>query len=75
MFAVIVVEEANLPNENTIVLTTWATVGLSVLLHGATAAPLARRYSAWFASHPADRMPDGELHAGRHRRRRSFADV
>ena len=71
VFAVIVVEEANLPHENTIVLTTWATVGLSVLVHGATAAPLASRYAAWFASHPADRMPAMEsVHAGAHRWRR-----
>ena len=52
MFAVIVVQEADLPHANTILLTTYATVGLSVLAHGVTAAPLARRYAAWFASHP-----------------------
>jgi NhaP-type Na+/H+ or K+/H+ antiporter len=52
VFAVIVVQEADLPHANTILLTTYATVGLSVLAHGVTAAPLARRYAAWFASHP-----------------------
>src|SRR5204862_35369 len=51
VFAVIVVQEADLPHATTILLTTYATVGLSVLLHGATAAPLARRYAAWFSSH------------------------
>ena len=29
------------------------TIGLSVLAHGLTAAPLANRYAAWFESHPA----------------------
>ena len=52
VFAVIVVQEADLPHANTILLTTYATVGMSVLAHGVTAAPLARRYAAWFASHP-----------------------
>jgi hypothetical protein len=27
-------------------------IGLSVLLHGLTAAPLARRYARWFTEHP-----------------------
>ena len=71
VFAAIVVQEADLPNATTIVLTTYATVGLSVLLHGATAAPLAGRYAAWFASHPRDAMPAMEsVPAGAHRWRR-----
>ena len=74
MFALIVVQEADLPHATTIVLTTYATVGLSVLAHGLTAAPLARRYSSWFASHPADAMPGMEsVPAGAHRWRRSQA--
>lgn len=52
VFAVIVVEESNLPHVSTIVVTTYLTVGLSVLLHGLTAAPLARRYGAWATAHP-----------------------
>jgi NhaP-type Na+/H+ or K+/H+ antiporter len=68
VFAVIVVQEADLPHANTILMTTYATVGLSVLLHGATAAPLARRYANWFASHPASSMPAMEsVPAGTHR--------
>jgi NhaP-type Na+/H+ or K+/H+ antiporter len=71
VFAVIVVEEASLPHTNTIVLTTYATVGLSILVHGASAAPLARRYAAWFSSHPPGRMPVMEsVPAGAHRWRR-----
>ena len=72
MFAVIVVQEADLPHTNTILLTTYVTVGLSVLAHGVTAAPLARRYAAWFASHPRDAMPAMEsVPAGTHRWRRA----
>ena len=72
VFAVIVVQEAELPHANTILLTTYATVGLSVLAHGATAAPLARRYASWFASHPRDAMPTMEsVPTGTHRWRRA----
>lgn len=70
VFAVIVVEEADLPHTTTILLTTYATVGLSVLAHGVTAAPLARRYAAWFASHPREAIPTMEsVPAGTHARR------
>ena len=74
VFALIVVQEADLPHANTIVLTTYATVGLSVLVHGLTAAPLADRYASWFASHPRDAMPAMEsVPAGAHRWRRASA--
>jgi len=52
VFAVIVVEEAHLPHTDTIVLVTYVTVGLSVLLHGLSAAPLAARYARWYEAHP-----------------------
>jgi NhaP-type Na+/H+ or K+/H+ antiporter len=74
VFALIVVQEADLPHATTILLTTYATVGLSVLVHGVTAAPLARRYASWFASHPPDAMPAMEsVPAGTHRWRRASA--
>ena len=57
VFAVIVVEEAHLPGAETILLTTYLTIGLSVLAHGLTAAPLAERYARWYESHPRDRLP------------------
>ena len=47
VFAVIVVEESQLPHEHLIVLAIYVTVGLSVLAHGLTAAPLATRYARW----------------------------
>jgi NhaP-type Na+/H+ or K+/H+ antiporter len=57
VFAVIVVEEAHLPGAETILLTTYLTIGLSVLAHGLTAAPLAERYARWYESHQPDRRP------------------
>jgi sodium/hydrogen antiporter len=57
VFAVIVVQESDLPQTSTILLTTYLTVGLSVLAHGLTAAPLAARYANWFSSHPPEAAP------------------
>ncbi len=57
VFAVILVEEADLANESVLLNTIFLTIGLSVLLHGLTAAPLAARYAAWFAAHPLDAAP------------------
>jgi len=57
VFAAIVVEEADLPHTNVIVSTTLVAVALSVLAHGASAAPLVRRYVAWYESHPLERVP------------------
>ena len=56
VFAVMLEEGSELPHEETILLTVYATVGLSVLLHGVTAAPLAGRYAAWFESGSRDRL-------------------
>ena len=47
VFAVIVVEESGLPNEHLIALIVYVTVGLSVMAHGVSAAPLAARYASW----------------------------
>jgi sodium/hydrogen antiporter len=48
VFAVIVIEDSQLPHEHLIVLAVYLTVGLSVFAHGLTAAPLADRYADWF---------------------------
>ena len=53
VFAVIVIEQSELPGENLIVLAVYVTVGLSVLAHGLTAAPLAERYARWYERHPS----------------------
>ena len=60
VFAVIVIEESQLPHEHLIALAIYATVGLSVLAHGLSAAPLANRYARWYERHPRDKAPPME---------------
>jgi len=60
VFAVIVIEESNLPHEHLIVLAVYLTVGLSVFAHGLSAAPLATRYAHWYEQHPRDKAPPME---------------
>jgi sodium/hydrogen antiporter len=60
VFAVLVIEEGGLPHDDLILLTIYVAIGLSVLAHGLTAAPLANRYAAWFESHPQDALPSLE---------------
>jgi NhaP-type Na+/H+ or K+/H+ antiporter len=52
VFALLVLEEGGLPNDDLILNTAFVTVGLSVLAHGVTAAPLASRYADWLDAHP-----------------------
>ena len=68
VFAVILVEEANLTHESVLLNTIFLTVALSVLLHGLTATPLARRYAAWFTAHPRDAVPAFEAVPTPHQR-------
>ena len=60
VFAVIVVEESQLPHEHLITLAIYLTVGLSVFAHGISAAPLAQRYADWFESQAAAGAPEIE---------------
>jgi sodium/hydrogen antiporter len=57
VFAVISVQEAHLAGVNTILLAAFLTIGLSVLAHGLTAAPGARRYARWYEAQPDHRRP------------------
>jgi len=75
VFAVISVEEAHLAGADTILLTAYVTIGLSVLAHGMSAAPLARRYVGWYESHPADRRPTMESIPAPHHRPRGRAHL
>ena len=50
VFGVIVVEAANLPHTDDLLVALTVTVALSVMAHGITAAPLASRYAAWHAT-------------------------
>jgi sodium/hydrogen antiporter len=75
VFALIIVEESGLPGVQTIVMTAYLTVGLSVFAHGISAAPLADRYARWFESHPRKRelaMENAEVTP--HRARHTFAN-
>jgi NhaP-type Na+/H+ or K+/H+ antiporter len=60
VFAVILIEESQLPHESLIVAAIYLTVGLSVFAHGASAAPLANRYADWYEGHPRDESPPME---------------
>jgi NhaP-type Na+/H+ or K+/H+ antiporter len=65
VFALLVLEEGGLPGESLILTTAFVTVGLSVLAHGVSAAPLARRYADWHDarvdSTPVESAPEPEL--------------
>ena len=60
VFAILVLEEGGLPHDDLILVTTYFAIGLSVLAHGLTAAPLANRYATWYESHPRDAPPGFE---------------
>ena len=60
VFALIVIEESQLPHEHLLVLAVYLTVGLSVFAHGLTAAPLADRYGSGSSAIPATGTADGE---------------
>jgi NhaP-type Na+/H+ or K+/H+ antiporter len=54
VFAILVLEEEELPHESAILTTSFVTIGLSVLAHGVTAAPLAARYADWHDARVAE---------------------
>ena len=49
VFGVVVIESGNLPHTSELVVALTVTVAMSVYVHGLSAAPLARRYAAWYA--------------------------
>jgi NhaP-type Na+/H+ or K+/H+ antiporter len=70
VFAVILVAEADVPHESVLLNSVFFTIALSVLLHGVTAVPLAKRYAAWFAKHGPDTAPAFEAVPAPHQRPR-----
>ena len=70
VFAVISVQEAHLAGAETILLAAYLTIGLSVLAHGLTAAPLARRYARWYETQPRHGRPAMESVPAAHHRPR-----
>ena len=68
VFAVIMIDDAELPHEHALLVAIAATIALSIYAHGVSARPLAERYSRWWAAHPRDALPAMEnVHAPEHR--------
>ena len=55
VFAVILIDESNLPHQHLIVLAVYITVWLSVLADGLSAAPLAKHYGRWYDRHQREK--------------------
>jgi sodium/hydrogen antiporter len=71
VFAVILIDESSLANEQTLLLAVVATIGISVFAHGTTSRPLTNRYVDWYTSHPPEQVPAMEaVPAAPHRWRR-----
>lgn len=70
MFAVILIDDTELPHLHTLLLAITVTIALSVYAHGLTATPLTERYTRWWNSHPRDARPTMEsVPAAEHRLR------
>ncbi len=63
VFALMVAEDGGVTNAETLMTVAFVTVGLSVVLHGVTAAPFANRYARWFAALPTGAKPSPEARA------------
>ena len=71
VFAVILLDDADLPHLRRCCSRSRSRSPLSVYAHGLTARPLTERYVRWWASHPRDARPAMEsVPAGEHRLRR-----
>jgi NhaP-type Na+/H+ or K+/H+ antiporter len=57
VFAVILLDETDLPHLRTLLLAITVTIAISVYAHGISAGPLTERYARWWASHPRDAVP------------------
>jgi NhaP-type Na+/H+ or K+/H+ antiporter len=71
VFGVILLDEADLPHENVLLLTAVVTIAISVYAHGVTAQPLTRRYVRWYESHAKDARPAMESVAVKEQRWRT----
>jgi NhaP-type Na+/H+ or K+/H+ antiporter len=68
VFAVILIDDADLPHLRVLVLAIAATIALSVHIHGLAANPLTERHVRWWTSHPRDARPAMEsVPAAEHR--------
>ena len=75
VFALLLLEEGGLPNDELILTVTFVTVGLSVLAHGVTAAPLARKYADWIEANPRPEPAQLEAPGGLEPRWRARLDT
>ena len=57
VFALMLEEDGGVTHAEQVMTAVFVTVGLSVLLHGVTAAPLAERYATWFAGQRTEAEP------------------
>jgi NhaP-type Na+/H+ or K+/H+ antiporter len=57
VFAVILIDDTELPHLHTMLLAITVTIALSVYAHGLTARPLTERYTRWWNSHARDALP------------------
>jgi NhaP-type Na+/H+ or K+/H+ antiporter len=70
VFAVILLDDAELPHLQTLLLAITVTIAVSVYAHGLTARPLTERYARWWNSHLRDELPAMEsVPAAEHRLR------
>jgi NhaP-type Na+/H+ or K+/H+ antiporter len=70
VFAVILLDDTELPHLQTLLLAITVTIALSVYAHGLTARPLTERYTRWWNTHPRDALPTMEsVPAAEHRLR------
>jgi NhaP-type Na+/H+ or K+/H+ antiporter len=68
VFGVILLDDADLPREQTLLLGVVATVAISVFAHSLTARPLTNRYVGWYESLPKGATPAMEtVPAAEHR--------
>jgi NhaP-type Na+/H+ or K+/H+ antiporter len=65
VFALLLLEDDTLPHQDVILTTVFVTVGLSVLAHGLSAAPLSNRYADWLDARAArsDAAPESDTSA------------
>jgi NhaP-type Na+/H+ or K+/H+ antiporter len=72
VFAVILLDDTQLPHIETLLLTITVTIAISVYAHGLTARPLTERYAGWWNAHPRNARPAMEsVPAAEHRLRHS----
>ena len=66
VFALLLLEDDALPHQDVILTTVFVTVGLSILAHGASAAPLSTRYANWLDARSArsETAPESNEDAG-----------